>query len=209
MRTIRAASAEHEIEIRKSRFRCALRRVSSEEEARAFVAARKKEHWSASHNCSAWVLGDHGEVQRSSDDGEPAGTAGVPMLEVLKRRELTGVAAVVTRWFGGTKLGAGGLIRAYGAAVSAALDAVGEAELRGVAVFAVRVGHAAAGRLENELRGSRYTLLDVGYGAGVVFEVGVAEGREGEFAAWLAEATGGGAAAERVGTRTVEVPVRG
>ena len=120
-----AKDFQHEIEIKKSRFICHLKRISSEEEARDFIAAIKKEHHKANHNCQAFVLGDNQEIQRTSDDGEPSGTAGVPMLEVLKKREIINVCAVVTRYFGGIKLGAGGLIRAYAGSVSQALDAVG------------------------------------------------------------------------------------
>ncbi|MFK4900225.1 YigZ family protein [Lactococcus petauri] len=114
-----------EEEIKKSRFICHLKRVYTEEEARAFISEIKKEHHKANHNCSAFTLGDHQEIQRSSDDGEPSGTAGVPMLEILKKREITNVCAVVTRYFGGIKLGAGGLIRAYAGSVGHALDQVG------------------------------------------------------------------------------------
>ncbi|EKF50876.1 YigZ family protein [Lactococcus garvieae] len=114
-----------EEEIKKSRFICHLKRVYTEEEARAFITSIKKEHYKANHNCSAFTLGDRQEIQRSSDDGEPSGTAGVPMLEILKKREITNVCAVVTRYFGGIKLGAGGLIRAYAGSVGHALDQVG------------------------------------------------------------------------------------
>lgn len=114
-----------EEEIKKSRFICHLKRVYTEEEARAFISEIKKEHHKANHNCSAFTLGDRQEIQRSSDDGEPSGTAGVPMLEILKKREITNVCAVVTRYFGGIKLGAGGLIRAYAGSVGHALDKVG------------------------------------------------------------------------------------
>lgn len=114
-----------ELEIKKSRFICSLKRIESEEEAKEFIQKIKKEHWKANHNCSAFVLGEQNEIQRSSDDGEPSGTAGVPMLEVLKKNELMNVAAVVTRYFGGTKLGAGGLIRAYSGAVANALHEIG------------------------------------------------------------------------------------
>lgn len=114
-----------EEEIKKSRFICHLKRVYTEEEARAFIAAIKKEHFKANHNCSAFTLGDRQQIQRSSDDGEPSGTAGVPMLEILKRREITNVCAIVTRYFGGIKLGAGGLIRAYAGSVGHTLDHVG------------------------------------------------------------------------------------
>ena len=114
-----------EEEIKKSRFICHLKRVYTEEEARSFISEIKKEHHKANHNCSAFTLGDRQEIQRSSDDGEPSGTAGVPMLEILKKREITNVCAVVTRYFGGIKLGAGGLIRAYAGSVGHALDQVG------------------------------------------------------------------------------------
>jgi len=116
---------QSEIEIKKSRFICSLKRIKTEEEAKDFIQALKKEHWKANHNCSAFVLGEKNDIQRSSDDGEPSGTAGVPMLEVLKKNELINVVAVVTRYFGGTKLGAGGLIRAYSSAVSHALNEIG------------------------------------------------------------------------------------
>ncbi len=111
--------------LKKSRFICSLKRVETEEEARDFIAQIKKEHHQANHNCMAYTIGDHQEIQRTSDDGEPSGTAGIPMLEILKKREITNVCAVVTRYFGGIKLGAGGLIRAYGGVVNHAIDEVG------------------------------------------------------------------------------------
>ena len=114
-----------EEEIKKSRFICHLKRVTTEEAAREFITAIKKQHHKANHNVSAFTIGDHQEIQRSSDDGEPSGTAGVPMLEILKKRELTNLVAVVTRYFGGIKLGAGGLIRAYAGSVNHAIDTVG------------------------------------------------------------------------------------
>ena len=112
----------YEEEIKKSRFICHLKRVVTEDEAREFINKIKKEHYKANHNCSAFTLGENQEIQRSSDDGEPSGTAGVPMFEVLKKREIINVVAVVTRYFGGIKLGAGGLIRAYAGSVAHALD---------------------------------------------------------------------------------------
>ena len=114
-----------EEEIKKSRFICHLKRVTTEEAAREFITAIKKQHHKANHNVSAFTIGNHQEIQRSSDDGEPSGTAGVPMLEILKKRELTNLVAVVTRYFGGIKLGAGGLIRAYAGSVNHAIDAIG------------------------------------------------------------------------------------
>lgn len=116
--------------IKKSRFICQLKRVYSEEEARSFIQTVKKEHYKANHNCSAFILGQSSQIKRSSDDGEPSGTAGIPMLGVLENMELTNVAAVVTRYFGGVKLGAGGLIRAYASSVAHALETVGRAEVK-------------------------------------------------------------------------------
>lgn len=201
-------SGVHELEIKKSRFICHLARVSDEEQAQAFIAGIRKQYWDARHNCTAFVVGGDQPRERSSDDGEPGGTAGVPMLEVLRRRGLTDTVAVVTRYFGGIKLGAGGLVRAYGSAVSEAVDAVGLLERRPVAVFAVAVDHTRAGRLENELRAAGYAVRDLAYGAtGVRIEVGVPVADVTAFHTWLAEATGGSAGAEAAGRDFVEVPV--
>ncbi|MBF8970063.1 MULTISPECIES: YigZ family protein [unclassified Streptococcus] len=111
--------------IKKSRFLCQAKRVETEEEARAFIQAVKKEHYKATHNCSAFIVGEKSEIKRSSDDGEPSGTAGVPMLGVLENHNLTNVCVVVTRYFGGIKLGAGGLIRAYASSVALAIKELG------------------------------------------------------------------------------------
>ena len=113
-----------EIEIKKSRFICHLKRIDNEDMAREYINQIKKEHYKANHNCSAYTLGENQEIQRSSDDGEPSGTAGIPMLEILKKRGIINTLAVVTRYFGGTKLGASGLIRAYSGSVNNALDTV-------------------------------------------------------------------------------------
>lgn len=111
-----------EIEEKKSRFIATIEPVSSEEEASAFIAGIKKKYWDARHNCSAFVIGNGGEKSRCSDDGEPSGTAGRPMLDVLTGEHVTNVCVVVTRYFGGTLLGTGGLVRAYSAAVRAGLS---------------------------------------------------------------------------------------
>ena len=114
-----------EEEIKKSRFICHLKRVKTEDEARDFIHRIKKEHHKANHNCSCFILGENAEIKRSSDDGEPSGTAGVPMLTVLEKQGLTDTVAVVTRYFGGIKLGAGGLIRAYAGSVAKAIAEIG------------------------------------------------------------------------------------
>ena len=119
------SDGQFEIVIKKSRFICTLKRIETEDEAKEIIQSIKKEHWKATHNCVAYVLGDTQQIQRSTDDGEPSGTAGIPMLEVLKVKELRNVLAVVTRYFGGTELGAGGLIRAYSSAVAETIQHVG------------------------------------------------------------------------------------
>lgn len=112
-----------EFTVQRSRFIAYAEAVHDEEETRAFLAKIRKEHYDARHCCSAWVLGADGAKQKSSDDGEPGGTAGMPILDVIKRRELTDAMVVVVRYFGGIKLGAGGLVRAYSHAASIGVDA--------------------------------------------------------------------------------------
>lgn len=157
--------ADASIEVKGSRFLGWVRRVGSEEEARAYVAEARRLSWDARHHCSAFVIGADGSLARSNDDGEPGGTAGAPMLDVLVRREVRDVVAVVTRWFGGTLLGAGGLVRAYAETTAAALDAAGvlRRELR--TRVEVRTDHGDAGKVENELRSRGVEVLDVEYGA--------------------------------------------
>ena len=147
-----ARTAEVEVEARRSRFRCRLERVPDEDAARAVVEAARRRHWDAGHHCSAFVLGADGATARSSDDGEPAGSAGAPMLETLRGREVSDVVAVVSRWFGGTLLGVGGLVRAYSEAVALALDEAGVLRRERREVVEVDAAHAEAGRLEHELR---------------------------------------------------------
>ncbi|OQO93616.1 IMPACT family protein [Saccharomonospora piscinae] len=192
MRVI-ARDGEHEIEIQRSRFRCTVARVSDVDEATAVIARVRRAGPTASHHCTALRIGDPGTgglTARSNDDGEPSGTAGVPMLEVLTRRGLTDVVAVVSRWFGGTKLGAGGLVRAYSGALTATLDTVGELRRVRHRTLLVAVPHDRAGRLEHHLRTSPYRLRDVEYGADVTFTVAVADGDVAGFEAWLAEGSG-------------------
>lgn len=113
-----------EEEIKKSRFICQIKRITTEEEGKAFITAIKKEHYKANHSCSAMIIGDKSQIKRSSDDGEPSGTAGIPMLSVLEKQGLTNLV-VVTRYFGGIKLGTGGLIRAYSGVTAAAIKELG------------------------------------------------------------------------------------
>ncbi len=147
-----AAAVDHEIVIRKSRFLAHLAPVASMDEADAVIASIRKEHWEARHHCVAMVVGPRAERQRSSDDGEPSGTAGVPMLDVLRHREVTDLVAIVTRYFGGVLLGAGGLVRAYSSAVSEALDRAVVVRREVLTEVTMDVSHADAGRLDNALR---------------------------------------------------------
>ncbi|MFC4783405.1 YigZ family protein [Nocardioides sp. MAHUQ-72] len=200
-----AGDGQAEIEVKRSRFLCTLARVEDEAAARAVVDGLRKRHWDARHHCSAFVLGPDGAVERSSDDGEPAGTAGAPMLEVLRGRGVSDVVAVVTRWFGGTLLGAGGLVRAYGDAVRAGLDATGTLRRDLVRELALEVGHADAGRVESELRSRGVTVLDTAYAAQVRLLLGVPPAQVERLHALVAELTGGTAAAVPAGERWVDV----
>ncbi len=147
-----AGRVVHEIVIKKSRFIATLVPVRSIGEADVEIAALRKQYWDARHNCTALIVGTNAEQQRSSDDGEPSGTAGVPMLEVLRHRDLTDLVAVVTRYFGGVLLGAGGLVRAYSGVVAEALDRARLVRRGLLTEVTVDVPHADAGRLDNWLR---------------------------------------------------------
>ncbi|HEV2526995.1 MAG TPA: YigZ family protein [Thermomicrobiales bacterium] len=208
-RLIAVDEARAEIEIKRSRFICTLARAADEDAARAVIERIRTEHWQANHNCTAWRIGVGGRQQRTSDDGEPSGTAGVPMLSVLDKRDVTDVVAVVTRYFGGIMLGAGGLIRAYGQAVTAGLDAAGIVERRPLRVIAVHADHGDAGRLENALRASDYAVADIRYAERVTFELALADEALPGFMACLSEATAGRSAPEDIGIRHIEVPVEG
>lgn len=168
-----AAPVVARTEEKRSVFECWLRRADDEAAARAVVEEARATHWDARHHCSAFVLGPDGATVRSNDDGEPAGTAGTPMLQVLTSSGLTDVVAVVTRWFGGTLLGTGGLVRAYSDAVRAAVEQA--PVLTRVLVHEVDVlaGHDLAGRLEHDLRARGVGVPHVGYADRVTLRVQV------------------------------------
>ena len=155
-----------EIVEKKSRFIAHVAHVESEEEALAFVEKIKKEYWDANHNCTAYIVGIKPRAERSSDDGEPAGTAGAPMLEVLRQKELYNVVAVVTRYFGGIKLGAGGLTRTYAKAVSEAIKAAGLSRMVPMGDYAFTWPIDDVGRVLNHLYGKAlFSVKDVQYDA--------------------------------------------
>jgi uncharacterized YigZ family protein len=189
-----ARAGRHETEINRSRFVCDLAPAPDEVAAQAFIRSVRAGQPTASHHCFAYVIGADAGVQKASDDGEPSGTAGAPMLQMLLRRELRYVVAVVTRYFGGVKLGAGGLIRAYGGVVGETLDVLGTRVRRRGRRATVTVDHGHAGRLENDLRGTGRTVLDVRYAEAVTIELVLADSDVAAFRAWLADATAGSAA---------------
>jgi uncharacterized YigZ family protein len=161
----------HELEIKRSRFITVLRRSGTEDDARDLVASLRREFHDARHHCSAFIIGPDRDVQRSSDDGEPSGTAGIPMLEALAKREtmpgvadLSDVSAVVVRYFGGVLLGAGGLVRAYSESVSSALAAVSMVRRSRMRICSTAVPPASAGRLENDLRAAGFVMGNTSYG---------------------------------------------
>ncbi|MEU5810465.1 MULTISPECIES: YigZ family protein [unclassified Streptomyces] len=189
-----AREGVHESEINRSRFLCSLAPAATEQEAQEFVARIRREHPTATHNCYAYVIGADASVQKASDDGEPGGTAGVPMLQMLMRRDVRYAVAVVTRYYGGVKLGAGGLIRAYGGVVGEALDVLGTVTRRRYRLATVTVDHQRAGKIQNDLRSTGRTVVDLRYGAAVEIEVALPEADLPGFEAWLADTSAGTAA---------------
>lgn len=167
------ASGSHELEIKKSRFICSVQRVATKEAADAFIASVHQDNPKANHNCFAYMVGEHDEVQRESDDGEPSGTAGVPILEVLKRMQLHDVVAVVTRYFGGTKLGAGGLIRAYSNATSRAIEKVGLVKKVLQRDLSLSVSYANYEKLSYHLEQEHINVITTNYGSSVDVTIAV------------------------------------
>ena len=195
-----------EIVIEKSRFICTLKKVHSEAEAQEFIKTIKKEFWDATHNCSAYIVDDM--AQRSSDDGEPSGTAGLPMLEVLRKNKLTNTAAVVTRYFGGIKLGAGGLVRAYTNSVAEAVKATGIAQKVLVSKFSFIYDLNEVGKILNILYQQQlFEIADVEYGlkAKVILKMKDSDKEAAE--AWLTESLNKVVQLEREGSEFIEVPL--
>jgi uncharacterized YigZ family protein len=182
---------EHEINIQKSRFIAYVERAETEQDAQEFIQSIKKKHHDANHNCSAYLIGEHDQIQKANDDGEPSGTAGVPILEVLKKKKLKDTVVVITRYFGGIKLGAGGLIRAYGKATSEGLNAIGIVQRKLMRVMHTTIDYTLLGKVENELRSSAYSIKDIHYEDKVEVETFVEDGETENFTAWMVEMTNG------------------
>ena len=185
-----------EIIEKKSRFIATVRPVETEEEAVAFINEMKKQYWDARHNCSAFVIGSNQEITRCSDDGEPAQTAGRPMLDVLLKEGLTNVAVVVTRYFGGVLLGTGGLVRAYQKAVQEGLAASVIIEKRKASRLFVGTDYNGVGKLQYLFAQKEISILDSEYGADVLFTVLVPSERKGEIEKAIIEQTSGTATLE-------------
>ena len=186
-----------EIIIQKSRFLTYINRAETEQQAQAFIEEIKLKHKSANHNCSAYLIGEHDSIQKANDDGEPSGTAGFPMLEVLKKQGLKDTVVVVTRYFGGIKLGGGGLIRAYGKATTEGLKTAQIVERRLHFLMKVSVDYTWLGKVENEIRSSDYPLLRIDYAESVELFLYVPVPKEAIFVEWITELTNGQANIER------------
>lgn len=193
---------EGEIVEKKSRFIATVQPVNSEEEALEFIAAMKKKYWNATHNCSAFVVGEHYEIQRCSDDGEPQGTAGRPMLDVLLGEEIHNAAVVVTRYFGGTLLGTGGLVRAYSKAVQEGLRGSAVIDKQEGALLSIRTDYNGIGKIQYLLGQRGLSIVDSEYTDSVAVQTLVPQEQLRELRDAVTEATSGRA------EFTAEEPVR-
>lgn len=191
--TIITIKAEHIIEnvINKSRFIAHIKPVESEEDAKAFINQVSTKHREATHNCSAYTIGDQMNIQKANDNGEPSGTAGVPMLDILKKLEIHNACVVVTRYFGGIKLGGGGLIRAYSGAVRDVIYDIGRVELKPAIPTTVTINYDLTGKFEYELESTSYLLRDQSYTDKVSYQIDVVASDYDEFIAFLNRTTSG------------------
>ncbi|MFT2155370.1 YigZ family protein [Staphylococcus epidermidis] len=183
----------HSIEnvISKSRFIAYIKPVSTENEAKAFIDEIKIKHKDATHNCSAYTVGPEMNIQKANDDGEPSGTAGIPMLEILKKLEIHNVCVVVTRYFGGIKLGAGGLIRAYSGAVRDVIYDIGRVELREAIPVTVTLDYDQTGKFEYELASTTFLLREQFYTDKVSYQIDVVKNEYDTFIDFLNRITSG------------------
>ncbi len=187
---------EGEFEEKKSRFLGKIKPVSTEEEAIAFIESIKKQYWDARHNCYAFIIGEHSESIRCSDDGEPSGTAGKPMLEVLQNNGLKNVVAVVTRYFGGTLLGTGGLVRAYTQATQAALEEAQIATMTLMSVLEIRTDYNAIGKIKYMFAQADTLVMGEEYGVDVAVTIAVPVTEKETMQKKIVEATNGKAVME-------------
>ncbi len=186
-----ANEATSEFVEKKSRFISHVKPVTTEEEAVAFIEQIKKQYWDARHNVYAYIIGKNSELQRYSDDGEPQGTGGIPMLEVLRGEAVTDVVAVVTRYFGGTLLGTGGLVRAYTRGAKDGLEAAGIITMSLYNEISIKVDYTASGKVQYEIMQKGHRLKDTVYGADVEFIVLAEKAKSQGFIKEIINATSG------------------
>ncbi|MTV48991.1 YigZ family protein [Heliobacillus mobilis] len=198
---------ETELEISKSRFLIYTNRAETVEEAIEFIGRIKKKHWDATHNCSAYVIGEKDEHQKADDDGEPSGTAGKPILEVIKKMGIKDTVIVVTRYFGGIKLGAGGLIRAYGKGATLGLKAAGIVERRLHTRMAIEIDYTFYGAVENELRSLGYRIDETRFTDKVTVVALEINGLEGNLEKKVNDWTSGQASIAQEGVLYVDTPL--
>lgn len=188
--TIKENSYDEFVE-KKSTFITHLVRVTSEEEAREFIQKMKKKHYDATHVCSCYVVGDNNEITRANDDGEPNGTAGAPMLDVLVKNEIKNVCATVIRYFGGTKLGTGGLVRAYGGGVINALKNATLVERKDALEIRLELDYSLNGKIEYEIEKTNFIVNNLEYTDKIIYTIYVMEEDYDSFQSWIANLTNG------------------
>ena len=190
---------------KKSKFISYITPAYTEQEAVDFIHSIKKKHYDASHNCSAFIIGDEGNIQRSSDDGEPAGTAGIPILEVLRKESLTNTAVVVTRYFGGTMLGAGGLIRAYTQGCADAVKAAGIMRLQPYSSYEITIDYNMLSKIQHEIVKKEYLIADTQYSDIVILKMLVMPAHCEAFQEDIIQWTNANALIEYTGIETLKV----
>lgn len=203
------SASEIDLEIKRSHFLGLAARTTSEAQAREFIASRRALYPDARHHCSAFIIANPGATptERSNDDGEPSGTAGKPMLEVLRGSQIFDVTVVVTRYFGGTLLGTGGLVRAYSQATAQALEQLSLCKRSQQYLWQLRAPVAEAGRIEAELRAGGANIVQTRWESQVTIELASAVANPTELAALVANVTRGQGQLEAAGTKILELPL--
>ena len=203
------SASEIDLEIKRSHFLGLAARTTSEAQAREFIASRRTLYPDARHHCSAFIIANPGATptERSNDDGEPSGTAGKPMLEVLRGSQIFDVTVVVTRYFGGTLLGTGGLVRAYSQATAQALEQLSLCKRSQQYLWQLRAPVAEAGRIEAELRAGGANIVQTRWESQATIELASAVGNPTELAALVANVTRGQGQLEAAGTKILELPL--
>jgi len=197
---------EASINIRKSEFIGYIRNVETEDFAMEFIEQIRKKNWNATHNCYAYIIGENDEIQKANDDGEPSGTAGKPILEAIKKNYLKDTIIVVTRYFGGIKLGTGGLIRAYGQAASEVIQSTGIIQRTLNTNLAVTIEYPLLGKVENSLNNKGYKIKDINYLEKVTLYVLVEYGFEDDFEKYLINLTNDQVNTERIEQIYLDIP---